>query len=378
VSVRPIVGVSLAGLGGLVLGFALGRSAAPAPVPPVEPSQPVPAAAPEMEASSVGATITVSEPRSSLVFHPFLTVDRASARAVSTAELVLRGLETGDAAVLRQARDSYLELEAVENFGGEYPTLRWLCDYLLAEPGRQRTLLENDDARRFVDLFGRDEWALLEEYIAAKYGLGPMDRERLWYLDEIVRFNSPYRGAWERSERVLELLELEPGMEVADVGAGAGFYSFRFADRVGSDGQVYALEMNDLHLAYLRRVAQAEGLTQLAAIATDGAFPDFPEGSLDRVFLCATYQSLYLSVRDSERAAWLEGVRSALAPDGLLVVVDNEPVLEPGVPPFGGISLSRSLVQAQLEASGFELVAAESLVPQRYALVLRKATTLGR
>ena len=373
-SVRPIVGVSLAGLVGLVLGFALGRSSAPVPAPPIEPP-PLPSA---VEVSPGSATITVSAPSSSLVFHPFLTVYRASERAVATAELVLRGLETGDTAVLQQARDSYLELEAVENFGGEYPTLRWLCDYLLAEPGQQRALLEDDDARRFVELFGRDDWALLEEYVAAKYGLEPMDHERLWYLDELVRFNSPYRSVWERSERVLELLDLELGMEVADVGAGAGFYSFRFADRVGSDGHVYALEINDLHLGYLRRVAQAEGLEQLAAIATDGAFPAFPEGSLDRVFLCATYQTLYLSVRDGERAAWLEGVRSALAPDGLLMVVDNEPVLAPGVPPFGGISVSRSLVQAQLEASGFELVAAESLVPQRYALVLRKATTLGR
>ncbi len=369
---RTIAGLVVAGCVLAGVGFLVGRSSAP-----VEQAAPA-AVTPAPAAPAAHPAPAAEHPERSLVYHPFLTVGQASEAAVANAMLVVRGIRQGDTAALELASVRYLELEASENFGGEYPTLRWVSDYLAASSDVQRAMRKQPDGRRFLELFGRDDWSLFIEYVEAKYGLSPMDTERLWYLDELVRFNSPYRAQWERSDRVLELLALEPGMEVADVGAGGGFYSFRFVDLLGPDGMVYALEMSDLHMGYLDKVKREEGLDTLSVVATDGSFPDFPEAMLDRVFLCATYQTLYLSVRDAERAAWLEGVHRALKPGGLLVVVDNEPALDPGLPRFGGIAVARSLVEAQLTASGFELVSSELLVPQRYAIVLRKPAASSR
>ena len=359
-------GFLVAGLALVGLGIALGRGLRPdVPEPPV----PGVIAPPPPDV----ATLPLSDPRGSLVFYPFLNQTGITDDAVAAAELVLRGLRDDDPAALEEALASYQLLNEQENFGGEYPTLEWFCEYALADESQRRTMLENDDGRRFVELFGREDWALLAEYLTGKYNLGRMDRKWLFYLDEIVRFNSPYRHRWERTDRILDLLSIEPGMEVVDVGAGGGFYSFRFAELVGRDGRAYAVEMNEQHLEYLRRVASDEELDSLVVVPTDGSFPDLPEGSVDRVFLCATYQTLYLSIREDERTRWLEDVKRALAPDGLLVVAENEPLLEPGLVPFGGISVSLPLLEAQLVAYGFERVTAEYVVPQRYVLVLRKA-----
>ncbi len=366
----------LVGLSALGIGFALGRAGSERPAPGAAAEAPSPVHAPVEERGAAALALAQADPGDSLVFYPFMNLSKPSEQAVATGGLLILGLQ-GDRARLEEALETYRRLELEENFGGEYPTLRWICEYELASPEQRRTMLTNPDGRRLVELFGRDDWALLREYLDAKYGLSPMDRDRQWYLDEIVRFNSPYRAEWEHTDRVLELLDLQPGAHVVDVGAGAGFYSYRFAERVGDEGQVYALEMNELHLQYIREVAAREGLQRLAAIPTDGAFPALDDGTLDRIFLCATYQTLYLSLRAPEREAWLAAALRALKPGGLLVVAENEPVLPDDVVPFGGISVSRPLLEAQLLAHGFELVQAEYVVPQRYVLVLRKPLQAG-
>ncbi len=56
-----------------------------------------------------------------------------------------------------------------------------------------------------------------------------------------------------RPQRALSLLGLSPGMVVADIGAGPGYFTFRMARAVGPGGRVYALEIRDSVLKLLRR-----------------------------------------------------------------------------------------------------------------------------
>jgi ubiquinone/menaquinone biosynthesis C-methylase UbiE len=323
--------------------------------------------------STAVETFARMDPRESQVYYPFMNMQSPSLGGIAAAKGLLAYLDTGDRTHLERAHKAFVGLQEFEKWGGEYSTLQWFCEYVLADDSTRVTMLDNDEGRRFVELFGGDDWALLRRYVLAKYRLSRDDPEWLLHTDEIVRFNSPYRQVWERGDLVLEAMALEPGMRVADIGSGPGYYSFRFADLVGSTGRVYAVEMIPQHMDYVRFVASSEGLDQIAVTPTEGPFPQVEDGSLDRVFLCAAYQTIYLSIRDDERAAWMAAMKRALAPDGLLVVVENEPVLGPDVVPFGGISVSRPLLEAQLLAYGFELVSAERFVEQRYTLVLRKA-----
>lgn len=323
--------------------------------------------------SAASRVLAQADPLKSQVFYPFMNLTGPTRGGTAAAKVLIGYLDSGDRALLEQARKTYIGLQEFENWGGEYSTLQWFCEYILAEDAVRATMLNNAEGRRFVELFGSDDWDPLRQYLNGKYRLARMDPGWVLYLDEIIRFNSPYRDQWERSDLVLEAMALEPGMRVADIGSGPGFYSFRFAESVGSSGRVYAVEMSEEHLDYLRLVTSMEGLDQIAVTQTEGPFPEVEEGSLDRVFLCAAYQTIYLSIREDERAAWMEAMKRALAPDGLLVVSENEPVLPPDVVPFGGISVSRPLLESQLLAYGFELVSAEHYVDQRYTLVLRKA-----
>jgi predicted O-methyltransferase YrrM len=365
-------GLLVAGLALLGLGFALGRAVAPTEVPqPVAPITPATRAMNQPTGPAAEA-LAMADPRDSLVYLPFNSLTSDSPEGVAAARLLLRYLDDGDRGALEQALERYRALHSVENFGGEYTTLQWFCEYELADAAARAELLSDDDGRRFVELFGDKDWAPFRGYLEGKYGLVRAEPEQLRYLDEIVRFNSPYRAEWEKTDRVMELLDLEPGMEVADVGAGAGYFSFRMADRVGAEGRVYAVEMNPLHLDYMRFVAAVEAMDNVSVVPTDGAFPAVADGSLDRVFMCSSYQAIYMSFREAERTTWIQDMLRALQPGGLVVISENEPAVDPGVVPYRGISVSQPLVLGQLLSHGLELVSAEQLVPQRYVLVLRK------
>ncbi len=353
---------------GAALGVALGpvESGPEAPTPSYEPVVP--------EGSSPAArALAQGNPADSLVWFPYDSLINRSAEGTAAARLLIHYLDSGDRGSLERALDSYRRLHAVENFGGEYPTLQWFCEYELAGDAERQGMLEDPDGRRFVWMFGEDDWRQLRWYLEGKYGLARAEAAELRHVDEIVRFNSPYRATWERTDRVLELLDLQPGMQVADVGAGGGYFSYRFAEQVGPEGLVWAVETNDRHLATMRAVSDHEALRNLRLVPSSGAFPDLPAGSLDRVFLCSTYQAIYIALRAEERSAWLDAMLTALDGDGLVVVSENEPVVPAGVVPYRGISVSRPLIEAQLLAHGLELVHAEQPVPQRYLLVLRKS-----
>ena len=98
-----------------------------------------------------------------------------------------------------------------------------------------------------------------------------------WFLGrEIAHFMS-HRGAdWlERPERAdeespavaLELLKLQPGNVVADVGAGSGYFSWRMGRIVGPTGRVYATDIQPEMLAILRTNVLAHGVTNAVLCA---------------------------------------------------------------------------------------------------------------
>lgn len=311
-------------------------------------------------------------PRDSLFYIPFSNIVNRSEGGRQAGNLILAFLQDGNRAHLEQARALYEDLKTSENFGGEYPSLDWFCEYTLASEAQRSGLLADADARRFVDFFSPDGWALLSRYIQVKYGLVPPDDgERFRFVDELLRFNSPGREDWEKSDRILEVLGLRAGDSIADVGAGAGFFAFRFSDIVGDKGRVFAVELNPLDLDYIREIAAREGRTNIIPIRTEGTDIGAPDGSLDRIFLCSTYQAIYASVREPERSLFNENMLRALKDDGLLVISENDPVDRTGNP-YRGISIGREVVIGQLEAYGFELAGDYRFIPQRYILAFRK------
>lgn len=146
------------------------------------------------------------------------------------------------------------------------------------------------------------------------------------------------------AESVMRLAEVSPGMRVADIGAGEGYYTVRLAEKVGPEGRVLAQDIDREVLDRLGDRVVRERLDNVSIKLGAADDPKLPENSFDRIFLV----HMYHEVQDPYAFLW--NMWPALKAGGQVIVVDRDrPTDQHGIPPL--------LLSCELEATGFRLVA---------------------
>jgi len=126
----------------------------------------------------------------------------------------------------------------------------------------------------------------------------------------------------------MRLAQIAPGMSVADIGAGEGYYTVRLSPLVGRRGRVLAEDIVAETRDRLAQRVQREGLDNVAVKLGNPADPMLPGGSFDRLFLVHMYHEV------TEPYEFLWNLRQGLKPDGLVILVDSDrPVKRHGMPP---------------------------------------------
>jgi arsenite methyltransferase len=167
--------------------------------------------------------------------------------------------------------------------------------------------------------------------------------------------NHSSRDAWQKPHEVVMALELRAGDTVADIGAGTGYFTLRFARHAG---KVYAVDIDEKLLGMLREKAP-ENVDVVLAAPDD---PKLPPASADVIFFCNVLHHI------DHRPAYLRKLKSALKPGGRIVNIDfYKKPLPVGPPP--GHKLSEDEVKADFAAAGFRLTASKAdLLPHQYWL----------
>ena len=130
------------------------------------------------------------------------------------------------------------------------------------------------------------------------------------------------------AEQVMELAGVKPGMSVADIGAGEGYYTVRLARVVGPKGRVLAEDIAPDVRDQLSDRIQRERLDNVAVKLGTADNPMLPAASFDRLFLVHMYHEV------QSPYAFLWHLREGVKPDGLIIVVEsNRTVRQHGMPP---------------------------------------------
>jgi ubiquinone/menaquinone biosynthesis C-methylase UbiE len=195
---------------------------------------------------------------------------------------------------------------------------------------------------------------------------GPMDHSFADVERYAAMFESPERAEWQKPEAVVEALALRPGMVVADVGAGTGYFSARFAAAVGQGGAVLAADIEPAMIDYLRDRAEREGLGNLVPVLASTDDPRIPAGLADLVFICNTWHHI------GDRVEYARRLSADLAPGGRVAILDYLPGDLPVGPPAGH-KMSAAEVEAEMKQAGFRLADAPDLLPYQYLLVFEPA-----
>jgi len=134
------------------------------------------------------------------------------------------------------------------------------------------------------------------------------------YLEHL---DLPERDTDQQPERVIEALKLQPGMSVADIGAGSGYFTRRFVQAVTEQGNVYAVDVEPDMLQYAKdSIARMPIPSTVEFILAQPDHPRLPPQSVDLIFLCNVYHHL------NNRPAYFANVRPALRPGGRIAVID--------------------------------------------------------
>jgi ubiquinone/menaquinone biosynthesis C-methylase UbiE len=151
------------------------------------------------------------------------------------------------------------------------------------------------------------------------------------------------RDRVQEATRVMRDAGVKPGMTVADIGAGEGYYTVRLAARVGEDGRVVAQDIVPAVRDKLADRVTREQLDNVSVKLGKPADPMLPANSFDRVFM----MHMYHEIESPYEFLWR--LRPSLLPNGQVVVVDaDRPVLRHGTPP--------ALLDCEFKAVGYRLV----------------------
>ncbi len=209
--------------------------------------------------------------------------------------------------------------------------------------------------------------ALFPGLALAQHGHGHGDGEEGALDRWLPRLEDPARASWQKPDHVAQLLGLAPGMAVADLGAGTGYFLAALAAAVGADGRVVGLDVDQELVDYMSERIRAQGWANVAArrIAVDD--PGLANAPVDRVLIVNTWHHL------DDRPAYAAKLAAGLRPGGAVYVVDYT-VDSPHGPPVEH-RLPAATVIAELAAGGFDasLVPAEEL-PYQYVVVARPAS----
>ncbi len=105
-----------------------------------------------------------------------------------------------------------------------------------------------------------------------------------FYIDHMEREERTSRM---HIDRILDTLNIRKGDKIADVGAGSGLFSRKMAERAGSGGKVYAIDINPDLLSHIERDIAARGIGNIQTVLSVESDPKIPE-PVDLVFICDT------------------------------------------------------------------------------------------
>jgi ubiquinone/menaquinone biosynthesis C-methylase UbiE len=200
--------------------------------------------------------------------------------------------------------------------------------------------------------------------VAASVPVAAQQHTRLFPPEMLGTLEGPDRDAWQRPDEVMDKLRIAEGSAVADLGAGAGWFTMRLAARVGPNGVVYAEDVQPPMIeAIKRRVARAQ-LKNVKTVLGKSLDPSLP-APVDAVLIVDAYNEM------EQPRVVLRNLASYLKPNGLIGIVESKKDgWGPGPPMEERVDPERMINDA--ETAGLRLVSKETFLRYQYMLIFAR------
>jgi predicted methyltransferase len=162
------------------------------------------------------------------------------------------------------------------------------------------------------------------------------------YTGDLSIFDAPGRDQRLQISRVMDMLGIQSGKNVADIGAGSGWFTVLAARRVTGSGTVYAVDINPDAIRYIDQRAKKEQLQNIKTILSQPDDPQIPADSVDAVLLLKTYHEI------AHPVVLLRDLRWSLKPGAKVGIIDRNGNGE-------NHGVSKAVVVREATEAGYEL-----------------------
>jgi len=162
------------------------------------------------------------------------------------------------------------------------------------------------------------------------------------YTGDLSVFDAPGRDERLQINRVMDMLGIGPGKNVADIGAGSGWFTVRAARRVTGSGTVYAVDINSEAIHYIDQRTKKEQLRNIKTILSKPDDSQLPSDSIDAVLLLKTYHEV------AHPVVLLRNLRSSLKRGAKIGIIDRNGNGE-------NHGVSKDVVVREAAQAGYEL-----------------------
>ena len=186
------------------------------------------------------------------------------------------------------------------------------------------------------------------------------------YANEVALQLTHPKEEWQNRlqppEKIMDAIGLKPNMAIGEVGAGWGRFTIHLARRVGSNGVVYANDIDKSVLGILEKRIKQDGLNNIKIILGQVHDPCFPLRSLDMAFMINVYNAFEDPVR------FLRNIAPALKPGGTLAIVLDDPAKSGGE---SEKSATREQFLASVDKAGYIVEKEETFLERDGLYVLK-------
>ena len=185
--------------------------------------------------------------------------------------------------------------------------------------------------------------------------------------DYLKKFEGESREIAAKANEIVTACNLKPGMVIADVGAGTGLFTRKFAVEVGDKGKIYAVDISPTFLRHIEKTCADRKIKNVETIRCDQFSTKLPKNSVDLAFICDTYDHFEFPQRT------LQSIHDALRPGGQVILIDFHRVKGKSSEwVMGHVRAGQEVFVREITAAGFEVVGEETILKENYFVRFEK------
>lgn len=185
-------------------------------------------------------------------------------------------------------------------------------------------------------------------------------------------FNQKASDPRNKPDQILEAMGLRPGQTIADIGAGGGYFSLRFAETVGEKGKVYAVDTNQEFLELIKNRAEEKGLSNLTTVLAKEGKLNLPEKSLDFVFMRNVTHHI------SNRVKYFKNLEIFLKPDGRIIIIEYKEGKPFTFRAMFGHYVPKETIMQEARETGYVLEKELDFLPEQHFTIWSKQSEVTR